>query len=47
MPELAQEARAKYLESLVMDNINAAVAFGTYLVGLASIVNIDMNTLDE
>jgi len=37
LPELAQETRANYLDTLFMDNINAAVEFGTYLVGFASI----------
>ena len=36
---MAQKARANYLEKLLEDNINAAVAFGTYILGLASIVN--------
>ena len=39
VPELAQEARASYLEKLLEENINAAVAFGTYILGLTSIVN--------
>ena len=39
LPELAQETRANYLDTLFMDNINAAVEFGTYLVGFASIVS--------
>merc|ERR1711990_121279 len=33
VPELAQEARASYLEKLLEENINAAVAFGTYILG--------------
>ena len=40
VPELAQKARANYQEKLLRDNINAAVAFGTYILGLTSIVNI-------
>ena len=39
VPELAQKARADYLEKLMQSNIEAAVAFGTYILGLASIVN--------
>ena len=39
VPELAQKARANYQEELLRDNINAAVAFGTYILGFISIVN--------
>ena len=41
LPELAQETRANYLDTLLVDNINAAVEFGTYLVGFASIVSYE------
>ena len=41
LSELAQETRANYLDTLFMDNINAAVEFGTYLVGFASIVSYE------
>ena len=40
VPQLAEKARANYLEKLMQDNIEAAVAFGTYILGLTSIVKI-------
>merc|ERR1711953_1023179 len=39
VPELAQKARANYLEKLMQSNIEAALAFGTYILGLTSILD--------